>query len=182
MLWPCAEYSALGRDFTPSEALSPSASGIAKLEKQDGRKEGEAHAVSQDDDGIALHDAVDDPKRDAGREDEEHFQRDVMGLARLPDLLDLRNVRDRRAERRDKADQSDSHGAATAPMADRFRSFGGLESVFRPVLQPRPDRPLEQEPERRVARGPKQRDRDADAAGGHEQRHRAEGWDQPGLE
>src|SRR5947199_10204288 len=82
MLWPWAEYSALGRDFTPSEALSPSASGIAKLEKQDGGKEGEAHAVGQDDDGIALQDAVNDPERDAGREDEEHFQRDVMGLAR----------------------------------------------------------------------------------------------------
>src|SRR3954464_1085507 len=88
---------------------------VANLEEKDGAEEREADAVRQNDDGVSLQDAVDDPERDAGAQDQEHLERDVVRLAGRPDLPDLRDVGDGCAECRDEADGcNEGHGPLTA--------------------------------------------------------------------
>jgi hypothetical protein len=62
-----------------------------KNEKREQTKQ--AHAISENDDDIAANHSVNDPQCNAGAQNEEHVEREVVALTRFPTFLDLRKIR-----------------------------------------------------------------------------------------
>ena len=89
-------------DYRPVDlswfVLASRARVLADLEKQEIEKKSEADRVGDDDDDIALEEAVDHPQGDPGGQNGQHLQGEIAAGACLPALLHLRNIRHRGAE------------------------------------------------------------------------------------
>ena len=57
---------------------------FSELEIQDAEEEGQAHGVRNDDDDIALQEALNDPERHPRGQRQKHLEREIPGRACIP--------------------------------------------------------------------------------------------------